>query len=448
MFGIIPLAAADPNSTPWNLFTVQQEAALGRELGAWVDARVTPFADLRFEKQLISISEKLLEAPLQTPLQPTIHPIAAAEAYALGLPGGTIYLSAGLVGQLRCEQDLAGLLAHELAHQELRQLTRRMSRAKRFSIHVALVAGDRGKATLLEGLQAIGLDPQPGAPLFHYSAEEEAEAMAAAAARLEQTGYASDAATQFHQRLRQSAGADAQRYLERHPAVDAHAVMVDAAGKAPATSCGSKRAFRKLANSMERISAKAPGLDQLLAWTAPTVAPQVARSRERLINRSYAFDYPGTWSAANPGPNETVEVAPKDGRWQPGGQAPRLTLGLLAGTLEPFEDDLTGNATLLRHLVTLRPGLTADATLPAPAPNAPQVYALYFTGRSPAGGEERVWALYRRLPESVFYLLLIAPADQFDARLAEFQAIAASIEFSGPPTPGQTAAQRQEGANP
>lgn len=446
--GVVPPAAADPDSAPWNLFSVQQEAALGRELGAWVDARVTPFTDPRLEKQLASVSEKLLETPLQATLQPAFHPIAAAEVYALGLPGGPIYLSSGLVGQLRCEQDLAGLLAHELAHQELRQLTRRMSQAKRFSIHVALVGSDRGEATLLEGLQAIGLDPQPGSPLFHYSAEEEAEALAAAAARLDQAGYPRDAAAQLLQRLRQSAGIDAQRYLQRHPAVEAASAEAGAAAQAPAARCASKRAFRKLADSMEHVSANAAGLDELLAWTAPTVAPQAARTRERLINRSYAFDYPGTWSTANPGPNEKVEVAPKGGRWHPAGQPSRLVLGLAAGTLEPFEDDLIGSATLRRHLDTLRPGLTAEAGAPAPAPNAPQVYAQYFTGRSPAGGAERVWALYRRLPDRVFYLLLIAPADQFAAHQAEFQAIAASIDFSGPPVPGRPAAQHQEGANP
>lgn len=444
----MPLAAAEPGNPSWNMFTAQQEATLGLELGAWVDVRVNGFEDELLEKHLDAVSARLLEAPLQNPLQPAFHPLAAVEVYALSLPGGALYLSSELVGQLRCEQDLAGLLAHELAHQELRQLTRKMSQAKRFGIHAALVASERGEATLMEGLQAIGLDPQPGAPLFHYSVEEEAEALAAAAARLEQAGYAPDAAAQFHHRLRHSAGVDALRYLQRHPAVDASTIDAGATGQPPTTRCASRRAFRKLASSMERLSADAYGLAELLAWTAPAVAPQVARSRERLINRSYAFDYPGTWSSANPGPNETIEVAPKGGRWHPAGRPSRLVLGLAAGTLEPFEDDLNGSETLLRHLDMLRPGLIADAAAPAPAPTAPLVYARHFTGRSPAGGDERVWALYRRLPDRVFYMLLIAPADQFAAHQAEFQAIAASIDFSGPPVPGRPAAQRQEGANP
>lgn len=442
-------AAADPVEQPWNLFTPGQETQLGRELGAFVDARIQRFEDARLTQQLEAVSARLLAVP-QTPVPVALHPLAASEAYALGLPGGAIYLSSGLLAQLRCEQDLAGLLAHELAHLELRQLTRRLSQTRRFSIHAALVASDRGEATLLEGLLAIGLDPHPGAPLFHYSAEEEAEALSAAAARLELAGYAPEAAALFHQRLRQGASGEAARYLQRHPPTQTPAAAeIASEGSGPAR-CTAKRTYRKLTADLQRVSAAAPALDALLAWTAPVPAPQVARSRERLINRSYSFDYPGSWSAANPGPDEYVEVAPKGGRWQPGGrhQPARLVLGLMAGTLEPFEGDLAGDRTLRRHLDALRPGLALAPATAAPALDAPMVYQALYTGTSPAGSEEQVWALSRRLPDRVFYMLLIAPADRAADLQAEFQAIAASIDFPGQPVSGRPPASRPEGANP
>jgi Zn-dependent protease with chaperone function len=431
------------SGTAWNPFSAQQEALLGNELRAWVDERVEPYADPPLERRVREVAERLATATAPR-FAPAVHLFRAAEAYALALPGGDIYLSTRLLGFVQCDQELAGLLAHELAHTELRQLTHRAAQARRVSIHAALVASDVGKATLMEGLQAIGLEPFPGAPWFVYSPDEEAAAHAAAAARLGQAGFDPHAASGFHLRLQQSGDAAARTYLERHP------LTADAAaqGGAPeAGRCVAQRAWRKLARKANRASLQAPALDALLAWTPPRNEPQAARSRERYIARSYLFDYPATWTPGKPGFDEKIQVAPKGGYWQPAGQPAQLVVGLSAGTLDVFDEDLIGDRTLRHHLDALRPGLEALPPAEAPAPSVPLVHEQFFTGESPAGGRERVWAFSRRLPERVFYLLLIAPATDFAKYRTEFEAIAASVDFQGHPRTGRADVQRQKGAS-
>lgn len=445
LLGAASLAADQPEpNADWNMFSVQQEAALGRELRAWVDKRIEPYVEPGLERRVHKVAEQLSTArALQFPL--ATHLFRSAEAYALALPGGDVYLSTRMLGFIQCDQDVAGLLAHELAHVELRQLTRRASHAKQISIHAALVAADVGKATLMEGLQAIGLEPFPGAPLFAYSPDEEAAAHAAAELRLELAGYGPHAASRFHRTLQQSGDGAVQAYLERHPLASDSVVH----GTAPEVGdCTAQRTWRKLANEANHASQQAPALDALLAWTPPSHEPQVARSRERYIARSYLFDYPATWIPGKPGFDDRIEVAPKGGYWQPAGQPARLVLGLSAGTLEIFDEDLIGDRTLRHHLEALRPGLETVPPGESPAPSVPLVHEQFFTGESPAGGRERVWALSRRLPDRVFFMLLVAPADRFPELQTEFQAIAASIDFAGQPARGRPAAPRQDGANP
>jgi hypothetical protein len=455
IFGFLSLAPAGARTAGdssrvddhWNLFTPEQEARLGLELGAWVEASTSPLENARSQDALFVVGRRLLADAPAAVAEPDFRLLRTAQPYALGLPGGRLYLGSALIAWLADETELAGALAHELAHIALRQITRKLSRAKRFRIHAALVSAEHGKATLLEALQAIELDVVPGAPLMRYTADEEAEASIFAARLLLSAGYPAQAASQFHERLRGTAGEAAMRYLERHPGFGATPPdEARAADGKPAARSLSKRAFRRLVRDAARRSADAAPVDALLAWTAPVIEPQPARSRERFINRSYVFDYPADWLPGKPGFNETIEVAPRGGRLQAAGQPSRLVVGLLAGTLDPVAGDLAGSDTLAQHLAALRPGLQSAEPPDGQDPAITGLAQRFLNGASPAGGAERVWALSRRLPESVFYMLLVAPAGEFASYQTEFEAIAASIDFQGHPRTGRADVQRRDGA--
>src|SRR5690606_21851678 len=73
---------------------------------------------------------------------------------AFAMPGGYIGVNAGLILSARSESELAGVLAHEIAHVTQRHLARRLEASQRLSLQNAALL----LAAILIGTQ----DPQAG----------------------------------------------------------------------------------------------------------------------------------------------------------------------------------------------------------------------------------------------------------------------------------------------
>jgi predicted Zn-dependent protease len=95
----------------------------------------------------------------------------ASDAYALLLPHGVLYLSAGLVERLANEAELAGLLAHELAH-----------------MHSTLPPAQSGTIPLLMPL-CVFAPPMSPVPRAEQLRERERQATEAAVIALRGAGY-------------------------------------------------------------------------------------------------------------------------------------------------------------------------------------------------------------------------------------------------------------------
>lgn len=131
-----------PISRQPNIFTPAQEAVLGDAVAE------------RFEPYLRIIEDESLTAPLQriadrivSHLPPTNLPLRfrlvdLPDANAFVLPGGRIYVSRKLIGFTRTEDELAGVLGHELGHLIARQQAIEMTRRFKDVIGVTEV-GDR-----------------------------------------------------------------------------------------------------------------------------------------------------------------------------------------------------------------------------------------------------------------------------------------------------------------
>lgn len=438
---ISPGAALLSDDTPpadhWNLFSGSQEARLGLELERWVEARAQPLDDPSTQRLLDAVGKRLAAGERGRISDPEFHIFAALDPYALALPDTDLYVSSGMIAALENEAELAALLAHELAHSALRQLTRKLSRVKRFQIRAVLVAADQDKSTMMEALTAIGSDVVPGAPVWTYTEAEELEAIEMASRLLAGAGYDPAACDQPLRRFRDSPQPVAQRFLQRHPPVPACSAQAGSEQPDIRGTEVSERAFRRLAKAAHELSESNAQLDLLLEWSPPYTEPQPARTRELFISRSYLFSYPSTWRSGKPGYNETIEVAPKGGILDPAGERRRLVVGVQAGTLEPVEGSLTATPTLRRDLGSLRPGLEPLAQAPSGIEPVRDLESAFYSGTSPAGGPELVWLIGARLPETVFYMMLIAPADEFENYRVEFQKIAQSTEFPGFPRSGR-----------
>jgi len=135
-------APAPPASKQPNFFSEQQENDLGDAVAERTDRDVRIIDHDELAATLRRIGDRLVRHLPSTHLNIRFSLVDLPEANAFVLPGGRVYVSRKLVGFTRDEDELAGVLGHELGHLIARQQTLRFTQLLRDVIGVTAV-GDR-----------------------------------------------------------------------------------------------------------------------------------------------------------------------------------------------------------------------------------------------------------------------------------------------------------------
>jgi predicted Zn-dependent protease len=139
--------------------------------------------------------------------------------------GGRIRVYSGLLDQLQSEDELAALLAHEIAHVRHRHVAASLGRGLAVALVLGVVSADAGAAAAQSTLgQAASL------AMLSYSREQEAQADAdALRAVVALYGHAGGVTALFH-RLRDAAGDGGPEWtvLRSHPLTDARLAAIEA----------------------------------------------------------------------------------------------------------------------------------------------------------------------------------------------------------------------------
>ena len=147
-------------------------------------------------------------------LPATVTLTKSEDANAAVLPGGRIVVFSGLMDQVKSENGLSFVLAHELAHITQRDHLRAMGRSiVLFGIAALLTGSDSGLTELLAPVHGIGH--------AKYSRTREAAADAAALRTLNcRYGHAGGATELFESiRARDGDGIGVSHYVASHPAM-------------------------------------------------------------------------------------------------------------------------------------------------------------------------------------------------------------------------------------
>jgi WD40 repeat protein len=135
-------AAAPAVSREPNIFTPAQESDLGDAVAERYEPFIGVIEDPDLTAPLQRIGDRLIRHLPPTALRITFRLMDIPDANAFVLPGGRIYVSRKLIGFTRTEDELAGVLGHELGHLIARQQTIEMTRRFKEVIGVTEV-GDR-----------------------------------------------------------------------------------------------------------------------------------------------------------------------------------------------------------------------------------------------------------------------------------------------------------------
>ena len=158
---------------------------------------------------------------------------------AFAAPGGHVVVLSGLIDEAKSGDEVAGVLAHEIAHVIHRHPMESLVRAM-------------GLAVLAEALSGDGLGGTAAMLLAVTAYSREAEADATAVALLEAAGYDPLGLTDFFGRMageeKRSGAGLIPSYLSTHPPSEARVRMIDnlAAGDRGQTGKLSPRTFKVL----------------------------------------------------------------------------------------------------------------------------------------------------------------------------------------------------------
>ena len=156
-----------------NWYSVEKQVAMGRQFAQQVESQVKMVNDPVVTEYINRLGQNLVRnSDAQVPF--TIKVIDSDVVNAMALPGGFFYVNSGLILAADEEAEVAGVMAHEIAHVAACHAAREMSRANLMqmaTIPLIFVGGGIGYA----GYEAAGIGGMLGILKFSRGFEAEAD---------------------------------------------------------------------------------------------------------------------------------------------------------------------------------------------------------------------------------------------------------------------------------
>ncbi len=116
-----------------NFYSLEREMSIGRELSAQVDAQARIISDPLVTEYINHLGQTIVRnSDAKVPF--TIKVIDNDEVNAFALPGGYFFVNSGLIMAADNEAELAGVMAHEIAHVAARHATKSLTRNQLINI--------------------------------------------------------------------------------------------------------------------------------------------------------------------------------------------------------------------------------------------------------------------------------------------------------------------------
>ena len=458
----------------FNLFTVEQDVELGRASAKEVDRQLPMVRDAAVERYVSDVGRRLAAAApgAKYPYEFKVANLSDINAFAL--PGGFLYVNRGLIEAVTAEGELAGVLAHEIAHVALRHQTNQVSKAYLARAGAGILGGllgGGGSATghVMQALGGLGLN----ALFLKFSRTDEEQADVVGTQILARAGYNPADMARMFEMLRRAAGRDPgrlARFFSDHPAtadrearVRREVSMIGSVRQIPPSGnlAQAKTALSRLppAASMEQVvkgvaAPPAPGPAYPAGGASSArVEPPSGRWRDfQQRNGLFRIRYPDNWRVLEPAAGYGVTIVPPGGVVRDADGQQSVVYGVIVNHYVPFEGSIEGAAPSRRGPVAGRTSLEestndlvaqlqrsnpylrlVDGSAQRRSLGGARAVSLVLAGRSPATGqEERVTVLTRALPDDhVLYLLFIAPARDYPALAPSFETMITSLAVNG-----------------
>lgn len=425
----------------WNMFSPQQDVEIGQQSAVEAERQLPILRESEVENYINRIGQKLAANSGGPQFQYRFRVINASDINAFALPGGYIYLNRGIIENARNEGEVAGVLAHEIAHVSLRHGTQQASKAYAAQAGLQILGGLLGgrvgnnTAQILSTVGGVGLN----ALFLKYSRDFETQADIRGSQILSASGYTPADMVSFFRLLEATNPAKKTTWTSTHPAPPDRISRIERERQLlnePASPTQNTQQLASIKSTL-RGYGSAPTSAQIAQNTTnnpPRTSssggsigrvPAPSSSWRQYSNRggAYSIAYPSNWRVYDSG-GFGATIAPEGGvgtvsgrsevvygvivnHYVPSGNASRNSLRSTGDvTLESATNDLIAQVRQASPHLSVISGSGQQIAL-----DGRTALAASLRGRNPNTRiDERVTVVTRALPDGdLMYLVFVTP---------------------------------------
>ena len=440
------LAAQTKIVPPKNKYSPEQDVELGRKAAAESRRTLPIIRNEEIDSFLDRVGRRLVAAApadLNNPLfEYSFTPVNQKDINAFALPGGPMFVNRGMIEAATREDEVAGVMAHELAHVLLRHGTANVTKAQSPGITLGAIAGAVAGAVvggpaggLINSASQFGL----GATLLKYSRDYEKQADLLGVQIMARAGYDPVGLADMFEEIRKKGGGSSPQWLSSHPnpgnrtqyiLAEARLVQV---GERPEEADDFQRIKTTVAalpasGGVRAGTGNAVDRERLGTFGEP-VPPPADDFRTLRAGQFLQVSVPGNWNVLSS--NNTLRFVPPNAYGEVGGQ-PVYTHGVEIGVLRNDSRDLRMATTaFLDRLYEANPELRFDGQQQTVMLSNRTALATPMTNRSATGAREVVGVYTTLLRDgSLFYYVTTVPDEDAAEYAGVFRRVGQSIRLN------------------
>jgi len=444
------LVAQTKVTPPKNKYTPQQDVEIGREAAAEVRKQYPLINDSQIENYLERLGNRLVEAApreLNNPaFQYSFTPVNLKDINAFALPGGPMFVNRGMIEAASTEGEVAGVMAHELAHVLLRHGTANATKAQGFQIGAlagaiagAVIGGGWGEI-ISQGSQ-FGL----GTWLMKYSREYERQADLVGVQIMARAGYDPRDLAHMFETIQKQGGSGGPEWLSSHPNPGNRTQYINQEasqlqiGRRPSDS-GFQQTKSQLARlgparsmaDIERSGGRNTGGNGgggSVGRIGDSVPPPSRQYRTVQGGQLFTVSVPSNWQAV--ATNNSVKYVPQNAYGDYQGQT-TLTHGVELGVTRATSRDLyQSTQALIDSFVRGNDGMRVAGREENFTLSGRDAIVTPLEGRSALGGVERVDVHTTLLNNGdLFYVLTVVPDREAGTYSQAFDRVVRSVRLN------------------
>ena len=444
------VAAQTKVTPPKNKYTPQQDVQIGREAAEEVREQYPLISDSQVRNYLERLGERLVDAAPRElnhdVFEYSFTPVNLKDINAFALPGGPMFVNRGMMEAAQGEGEVAGVMAHELAHVLLRHGTANATKQQGFQI--GAIAGAIAGAVIGGGLgQVISQGSQFGLGtwLMKYSRDYAKKADLLGAQIMARAGYdPRDLARMFETIAKQGKGTPPQ-WLSSHPNpgnrtqyINAEAQQLQIAAR-PSDS-GFQQARSRLGSlppartmaEMERSGGGGGNGERAPASVGRVgepVPPPSRQYRNQQGGELFQVQVPTNWQAVSS--NNSIKFVPQNGYGEYRGQV-TLTHGTELGMARASSQNLNqATQSLIDGFIQGNEGMRMAGQQQQGRLSNRAAIRTPLIGRSAVGGNERVDVFTTLLRDgNLFYVLTVVPEREESTYSPTFNRVVQSVRLN------------------